>query len=111
MARRRLSRDVSTSEMLRLREEQKMSVKEIAKSLDVSPQTVYRYIGPEPKKERPPKAQQGAVGRAMVKAFNAKYTQEPKRSIQNCKSCSNRGVACSFCLRNPMLKDYYQKGE
>lgn len=111
MTRRRLDLDISVPEMLRLREEQKMPVKEIAKSLDVSPQTVYRYIGPEPKKERSPKAQKGAVGRAMVKAFNAKYTQEPKRSMQTCKTCSNRGVGCSFCLRNPMLKDYYQKGE
>lgn len=108
MARRRLDLDVSVSDMLRLREEQKMSVKEIAKSLDVHPNTVYKYIGPEPKK---PKPEQGTVGKSMIKAFNARYKQEPKRSMQTCKTCSNRGVGCSFCLRNPMLKDYYQKGE
>ena len=105
MARRRLSRDVSTSEMLRLREEG-MSNRRIAEQLDVHYNTVLKYIGPEPKK---PKAEQGSVGRAMVKAFNAKYSQEPKRSMQTCKTCSNCGVACSFCMRNPMLKDYYQK--
>lgn len=112
MARRRLSKDVSTSEMLRLREEG-MSNKKIAAQLDVHYNTVLNYIGPEPKKPKAekPKTERGSVGKAMVKAFNARYIQEPKRSIQACKTCSNRGVACSFCLRNPMLKDYYQKGE
>ena len=102
---RRLSRDVSVSEMLRLREEG-VSNKQIAAQLDVHYNTVLKYIGPERKK---PKAEQGSVGRAMVKAFNARYNKEPKRSMQTCKTCSNCGVACSFCMRNPMLKDYYQK--
>lgn len=114
MARRRLSMDVSTSEMLRLREEG-MSNSQIAAQLDVSHKTILRYIGKEPRetKDNKPKTEYGAVGKAMVKAFNAKYNQDAKRSIKICNSCSNCGVACSVCIRNPFLKDYFsnKKGE
>ena len=108
MARRRLSKDVSTSEMLRLREEG-MSNRQIAAQLDVSYNTILKYIGKEPR----PKTESGAVGKAMIKAFNDRYNQGAKRSIKICNSCSNCGVACSVCIRNPFLKDYFfnKKGE
>ena len=114
MARRRLSKDVSTSEMLRLREEG-MSNRQIAAQLDVHYNTVLKYIGKEPRepKAKKPKTERGAVGKAMVRAFNDRYNQEAKRSIKTCNSCSNCGVACSICIRNPFLKDYFsnKKGE
>lgn len=103
MARRRLDLDVSVQEMLRLRDEG-MSNKQIAGQLDVHYRTVLKYIGKEP---REPKNERGAVGKAMVKALNDKYNQEAKRSIKTCNSCSNCGVACSVCIRNPFLKDYF----
>lgn len=106
---RRLTLDVSINEMLELREKVG-SNKLVAKQLGVCYNTILRHIGPQPKKPKDEKAV-GSVGKAMIKALNAKHAQEPKRSMQNCKTCSNRGIACSFCLRNPMLKDYYQKGE
>ena len=109
MARRRLDLDVTIQEMLRLREEG-MSNKQIAAQLDVHYNTILKYIGKEPRK---PNNERGAVGKAMVRAFNAKYNQEEKRSIKICNSCSNCGVACSVCIRNPFLKDYFsnKKGE
>ena len=114
MARRRLSKDVSTSEMLRLREEG-MSNRQIAAQLDVHYNTILKYIGKEPRSPRTSvvKNERGAVGKAMVKAFNAKYNKEENRSIKTCNSCSNCGVACSVCIRNPFLKDYFsnKKGE
>ena len=114
MARRRLSKDVSTSEMLRLREEG-MSNRQIAAQLDVHYNTILKYIGKEPRNPRTSvvKNERGAVGKAMVKAFNAKYNKEENRSIKTCNSCSNCGVACSICIRNPFLKDYFsnKKGE
>lgn len=114
MAYRRLSMDVSTSEMLRLREEG-MSNRQIAAQLDVSYNTILKYIGKEPRNPRMSvvKNERGAVGKAMVDALNAKCNQEAKRSIKICNSCSNCGVACSVCIRNPFLKDYFsnKKGE
>ena len=114
MTRRRLSKDVSTSEMLRLREEG-MSNRQIAAQLDVHYNTVLKYIGKEPRNPRTSvvKNERGAVGKAMVKAFNDRYNQGAKRSIKTCNSCSNCGVACSVCIRNPFLKDYFsnKKGE
>lgn len=114
MALRRLSKDVSTSEMLRLREEG-MSNRQIAAQLDVHYNTVLKYIGKEPRNPRTSvvKNERGAVGKAMVKALNDRYNQEAKRSIKTCNSCSNCGVACSICIRNPFLKDYFsnKKGE
>lgn len=110
MARRRLDLDVSVQEMLRLRDEG-MSNKQIAGQLDVHYRTVLKYIGKEPRES---KNERGAVGNAMVKALNDKYNQEAKRSIKICNRCSNCGVACSVCIRNPFLKDYFsnnKKGE
>lgn len=109
MARRRLDLDVTVQEMLRLREEG-MSNKQIAGQLDVHYNTILRYIGKEPRKH---KNERGDVGKAMIKAFNDRYNQEAKRSIKTCNSCSNCGVACSVCIRNPFLKDYFsnKKGE
>lgn len=45
---RPLSDSVSMSEMLHMREELKLSNREIAERLGVSKNTVYRYIGPQP---------------------------------------------------------------
>ena len=114
MAYRRLDSDITVQEMLRLREEG-MSNKQIAGQLDVHYNTILKYIGKEPRNPRTSvvKNERGAVGKAMVKAFNAKYNKEENRSIKTCNSCSNCGVACSVCIRNPFLKDYFsnKKGE
>ena len=115
MGYRTLKQDISYSELHTMRESG-MSVKEIAIQLDVSVSTIYRYLRaikdiPTPK--MPERKEVGYVGKAMVKAFNSKYNQEAKRSIKICNSCSNCGVACSVCIRNPFLKDYFsnKKGE
>lgn len=42
--------DVSMAELLRLREEEGMTNREIAEHLDVSVATIYRYLGKQPKK-------------------------------------------------------------
>lgn len=110
MGYRTLKQDISYSELRTMRESG-MSVKEIAIQLDVSVSTIYRYLGIIKDIQAPKEV--GYVGKAMVKAFNDKYNQGAKRSIKICNSCSNCGVACSVCIRNPFLKDYFsnKKGE
>ena len=115
MGYRTLKQDISYSELRTMRDSG-MSVKEIAIQLDVSVSTVYRYLGIIKDIQAPKmtnKKEVGYVGKAMVKALNDKYSQEAKRSIKICNSCSNCGVACSVCIRNPFLKDYFsnKKGE
>ena len=115
MGYRTLKQDISYSELRTMREEG-MSVKEIALQLDVSVSTVYRYLGGIKGIQTPKRVKEkevGYVGKAMIKALNDKYNQEAKRSIKICNSCSNCGVACSVCIRNPFLKDYFsnKKGE
>lgn len=117
MARRRLGLDISVSELLYMRE-QGMSVKEIAEAIDCSIATVYRYIPVKRIKAseaskgsgetQTNKVNIGAVGQAMYKALNKKQ-QPSKGSIKDCADCMNKGVACSFCIRNPFLKDYFSK--
>lgn len=46
---RSLLDDVSVDELLRMRHEEELSNQEIADRLDVNRQTIYRYIGPQPK--------------------------------------------------------------
>lgn len=113
---RSLRNDISISEMLHMREQEHMSNTQIAARLGISKQTVWRYIGPQSTEgeERPRKTPKkepiGSVGQAMIKAFNTKQKDAaPKRSIQTCNTCSNRGIACSLCWRNPYLKDYFSK--
>jgi transposase len=56
MARRTLSKDITPSEIYRLRTDEQMSAKEIARMLDVSIVTVYKYIkAAEASKSAPPK--------------------------------------------------------
>lgn len=115
MGYRTLKQDISYSELRTMRESG-MSVKEIALQLDVSVSTIYNYLRVIKDIQTPKETKRnevGYVGKAMVKAFNAKYNQEAKRSIKICNSCSNCGVACSVCIRNPFLKDYFsnKKGE
>ena len=110
MGYRTLKQDISYSELRTMRESG-MSVKEIASQLDVSVSTIYRHLGVIKDIQTPKEV--GYVGKAMVKAFNDRYNKEVKRSIKTCNSCSNCGVACSVCIRNPFLKDYFsnKKGE
>ena len=115
MGHRTLKQDISYSELRTMRDSG-MSVREIAIQLDVSVSTVYRYLGSlkDIQASKPIKRGVGYVGKAMVKALNDKYNnQEAKRSIKICNRCSNCGVACSVCIRNPFLKDYFsnKKGE
>lgn len=115
MGYRTLKQDISYSELHTMRESG-MSVKEIASQLDVSVSTIYRHLGVIKDIQTPKmheRKEVGYVGKVMVKAFNSKYNQEAKRSIKICNSCSNCGVACSVCIRNPFLKDYFsnKKGE
>lgn len=44
MGRRALSKDITPAEIYRLRNDEQMSAKEIARMLDVSHMTVYRYL-------------------------------------------------------------------
>lgn len=113
---RSLKNDISISEMLYMREQEHMSNAQIAACLDISTQTVWRYIGPqfaegeERPRKTPKKEPIRSVGQAMLKAFNTKQKDAaPKRSIQACNTCANRGIACSLCWRNPYLKDYFSK--
>lgn len=116
MGHRTLKQDISYSELHTMRDSG-MSVKEIAMQLDVSISTIYRYLGSTKDiqaSKKPIKREVGYVGKAMVKALNNKYNnQEAKRSMMTCNRCSNCGVACSVCIRNPFLKDYFsnKKGE
>lgn len=113
---RGLRNEISISEMLHMREQEHMSNAKIAARLGISEQTVWKYIGPRfAKREKRPQEDHkkepiGAVGQAMIKAFNTKQKDvAPKRSVQTCNTCSNRGIACSLCWRNPYLKDYFSK--
>lgn len=115
MGYRTLKQDISYSELRTMRESG-MSVREIALQLDVSVSTIYNHLRVTKDIQTPKRAKEkevGYVGKAMFDAFNAKYNQEAKRSIKICNSCSNCGVACSVCIRNPFLKDYFsnKKGE
>lgn len=68
---RRLGLDITPSEMLRMRESERLSNRRIAERLGVSINTVYRYIGKQPKdmpRERKPEPELKPVS---VKVTNA----------------------------------------
>ena len=115
MGYRTLKQDISYSELRTMRDSG-MSVKEIALKLDASVSTIYHYLSGIKNTQNQKltnRKEVGYVGKVMIKAFNDRYNQGAKRSIKICNSCSNCGVACSVCIRNPFLKDYFsnKKGE
>ena len=68
---RRLGLDISTAEMLRMRESEQLNNRRIAERLGVSINTVYRYIGKQPKgmpRERKPEPELEPVS---IKVTNA----------------------------------------
>ena len=74
-ARPKLTDSVSVSELLTMREKG-MSNKEIAKSLDVSPATIYAYIGKQPPELHLPCGHAGAIAKREREAYEHQRKEE-----------------------------------
>lgn len=85
--------DVSIEDMLRLRRAGYSNI-QIADQLEVSPQTVYNYIGPT--------KQRRVVG---VQCEENKFLFRG-----HCDGCVNIGPGCGNCVRNKFLADNYKEG-
>lgn len=74
---KRLSSEVSVTEMLRMREDEHMSNTDIAASLGISPMTVYRYIGKQGKE----------IHRTPVRNGQPKPYREPGQIKEEAPAC------------------------
>lgn len=94
--RKRLSDDVSISELLEMRKEG-LTNREIAERLDVSPTTIYHYIGKAGRIAKPAPHVEMREGETM---FTSRIVPEPQKStlkiIRESHTIDLRGAHCAY---------------